>query len=162
MNKNRLSRRISPPETGTLTLNKTGGLIGNTYPTPGTYAYLDGRTANLSANSNTSAYFAGWSGDVTSYSPYIEVTMDSNKSITADFASAGYALDVTTNGNGWTNMSGTQYFATGTEPVLTATSEYGYSFEQWTGDVPAGVDPTEPSIPVLMDQNRTDREFTVN
>ena len=155
MNKNRSVTANFAPGDWTLTLNKTGASTGNTYPTPGTYAYLDGRTANLSANSNTSAYFAGWSGDVTSYSPYIEVTMDSNKSIAADFASAGYALDVTTNGNGWTNISGTQYFAAGTEPVLTATSEYGYSFDQWTGDVPAGVDPTEPSIPMLMDQNRT-------
>ncbi len=159
MDRNRTLTANFVPGDWTLTLSKSGAASGNVYPNPGTYAYLDGRSAGLSANSSPSAYFAGWTGDVVDDNPYIEVIMDGNKAVNADFADSGYSLTVTTNGQGWVNFGGPQYFANGMKPVVNANATNGFTFAYWTGDVPDGVDPASPSIPVLMDR---DRALTAN
>ncbi|HPO17245.1 MAG TPA: PASTA domain-containing protein [Candidatus Hydrogenedentes bacterium] len=137
----------------TLTLATTGP--GNVWPGTGDFSYVDGRTANFSANSNPSAYFAGWTGDLISDNPFGELVMDGNKSVTGNFEASGFTLEVTAGANGWVNLTGTNYFASGAEPVLEANPDYNYVFDEWTGDVPAGQDPNSATITVLMDQNRS-------
>ncbi len=139
----------------TLTLDKTGPSSGGVSPLPGTYAYLNGQTAHLGASSNSSAYFAGWSGDVDSDTPSLDVVMESNKAVTANFADSGYLLNVGTDGQGWVSLPNTSYFAVGTEPVINAHTQNGWEFDHWSGDLPNGADPNNADLPVLMDQNRT-------
>ncbi len=138
----------------TLTLDKSGPSSGGVSPDPGTYAYLDGQTIDVHASNNSSAYFAGWSGDVDSDTPDITVVMDGNKDITANFADSGFILTISTEGQGWINLPSLSYFASGTEPMIIPHLASGWNFDHWSGDLPSGTDPTIFALPVLMDQNR--------
>jgi len=137
----------------TLTMSKTGPESASPFPNPGTYSYLTGRTADIFANTNGSAYFAGWTGDVTSYNPSESIVMDANKSVTANYASSGYTLNVSVDGQGFVNLNGTQYFASGAQPSLLATPQNNYVFTNWTGDIPGGTSTDNP-LSVTMTQNR--------
>jgi len=155
MNKNRTVTAHFVPGDWTLTLNKSGDPDGGTSPEPGAYAYLDGQTANLYANANPSAYFAGWTGDVTDDMTSVSVAMDSDKTVTANFSGTGFSLTTNREGDGWINLWGTSYFASGMEPVLRAVSQNGWEFDHWSGDLPSGADAGNPELPVLMDQDRS-------
>ncbi len=139
----------------TLTLNTSGVSGGGTNPSPGNYAYLNGQTASVNAWSNGTAYFAGWTGDVTGGLPLLNVVMDGNKTLTANFVGGGYTLSVSQTGQGGVNLSGTHFLAAGLEPVLRASAVSGWKFSEWTGDLPAGADAGNPVLPVLMDRNRS-------
>ncbi|HPO13461.1 MAG TPA: PASTA domain-containing protein [Candidatus Hydrogenedentes bacterium] len=154
MNRNRTLTAEFVTGDWSLTLSKTGSAAGTISPAPGTYMYLDGRTATVSAIGNASAYFAGWTGDIVSDTPFLQTAMDSNKALAANFVDTGYILNIIIDGQGGVNPSGIQYFAAGAEPVLEAITWAGYTFSGWTGDVPEGADPNDPHLPVLMDQNR--------
>ncbi len=147
------------PGDWTLTLSRTGPSASRLTPGTGAYAYLNGQTASINAGSNASAYFAGWTGDITSVNPSVEVVMERDMTATANFVSAGYVCTVNTNGYGWVNISGPHYFASGLEPTLKATPWIGHVFSHWSGDVPAGTDPAVSELPVLMDR---DRAITAN
>jgi len=152
MDRNRTVTANFVPGEWTLTISAPGG---GTNPNPGTYAYMEGQTATVNAYSNQTSYFAGWTGDVTDDTPFIDIVMDGNKSVTANFGSSGYTLTVDRQGDGGINLQGTHYLASGTVPVLKASNWGGWKFSEWTGDVPAGEDPTDPELPVLMDQDRS-------
>ncbi len=145
------------PGNWTLTLDKadSGGANGSLSMSPGVYSYLDKQTAHIAANTNSSAFFAGWTGDVTETNPALSMTMDGNKSVTANFDSTGYSLTVSVDGQGWTNLNGTTYWASGMKPVLIASPQNGWFFSYWSGDLPDGSDPNNPELPVLMGRNRT-------
>jgi len=70
----------------TLTISDTTG--GTTNPSPGTYTYESGTEVEITAIPDSSYYFSRWSGDVPSGkekdNPLL-LTMDSDKSITANF-----------------------------------------------------------------------------
>jgi len=71
----------------TLTIASSTG--GTTNPEPGTYSYSSGAQVSITATANPGYEFAGWSGDVPSGHENdnpLTLTMDSNKSITANFA----------------------------------------------------------------------------
>ena len=71
------------PGTHTLTLSATGG--GTTEPEPGTYAYDGAEMVIIRAISDSGYSFVGWTGDASGTHNSIPVTMDSDKSITANF-----------------------------------------------------------------------------
>jgi len=58
---------------------------GTTDPSPGNYTYNEGTEVKVTATPNTGYIFVAWSGDVTSSVNPVTITMDSNKSITANF-----------------------------------------------------------------------------
>jgi photosystem II stability/assembly factor-like uncharacterized protein len=67
------------------TLTLASGSGGTTDPTPGSYKYDTGTQVTLIAKANSGYKFSGWSGDVSGSTNPIIITMDSNKSITANF-----------------------------------------------------------------------------
>lgn len=67
----------------TLKISKGSG--GTTDPTPGSYHYEPGTMAKITAKPDTHYYFSHWSGDASGSSNPITITMDSNKSIKANF-----------------------------------------------------------------------------
>ena len=75
----------SDAENGKLYLTITAGSGGTTDPSPGTYTYDEGTEVTIKATPNSGYIFVAWSGDVTSTANPITITMDSNKSITANF-----------------------------------------------------------------------------
>ena len=151
-----IQANFASPGDWTLTLMYSGSGIGSAAPlyTEGTYDFLDGQTPNLIANADTGYYFNGWTGDIETYNPQVEVLMDANKTLNADFTLSGYDLVLDMTGEGYTlPAAGTYYMATDTSPELSADPEAGWRFVQWTGDIGAE-DPYASPIQVTMDQAR--------
>ncbi len=70
------------------TLALSSGIGGTTNPTPGTYKYENGTVVALTATPDSGYAFSGWSGDVSSGQRKdnpLSLTLDSSKSITANF-----------------------------------------------------------------------------
>jgi len=78
---------ICEPPKYTLTISATTG--GTTDPAPGSHQYDPGTQVSVTAIPNSGYQFSSWSGDVTGSTNPVTVTMDSDKSITANFTSTG-------------------------------------------------------------------------
>jgi uncharacterized repeat protein (TIGR02543 family) len=81
---------VTPVVTYTLTTNATnGGTV-----TPGG-TYNSGTIVSLTATPSSGYIFSGWSGDLTGTTSPASVTMNSNKTVTANFSFTGNQPDVT-------------------------------------------------------------------
>lgn len=140
----------------TLTMNPPANPFwGNTFPNPGTYAFLSGRTTRANANANTGYFFDGWTGTIVSDDFGVDILMDTNHTLTPHFSTDGFQLQIDVEGNGFVNPGIGQFgIAAGRAPTLIASAGFGYRFETWEGDLPQGADPLDPNLPVLMDQDR--------
>ena len=143
------------PPTKTLTLS--AGTGGTTDPAPGTHTYDTGTKVSITATPNTNYRFSGWTGDVPSGHENdnpITITMDSDKSIEANFIRQ-YTLTITAGSGGTTDPSpGTHTYDVGTDVAITATPESGYRFGSWTGDVPSDHENDNP-ITITMDSDKS-------
>ena len=86
----------------TLTLNVSPNNSGNVTPTPPKSAscpanlqYTTGASVSLRAMANTGYEFSGWSGALSGATNPQSLTMDGNKSVTANFSADCYTLMVT-------------------------------------------------------------------
>jgi uncharacterized repeat protein (TIGR02543 family) len=70
--------------TYTLTVSATNGTVTKT---PNQASYASGTSVSLQATANSGYTFTGWSGDLTGTANPATITMNSNKSVTANFAS---------------------------------------------------------------------------
>ena len=68
------------------TLTIDAGTGGATTPQPGTYVYDKGKEISITATPNTDYKFSGWSGDESGTDNPIQVILNSDKSIRANFA----------------------------------------------------------------------------
>jgi len=68
------------------TLTISAGTGGTTDPSPGSYIYDTGASISVKALPNSGYQFSSWSGDASGTNNSITLTMDSNKSITANFS----------------------------------------------------------------------------
>jgi Fe-S cluster assembly iron-binding protein IscA len=138
--------------TYTLTMAVNGS--GSTDPPVGDNNYVEGTVVNIMATPDAGWQFDSWTGDVADPgSASTTVTMDADKTITANFTQVGgvtYTLTITTNGNGSTTGAGT--YAEGTVVNIMATPDAGWQFDSWTGDV---ADPGSASTTVTMDADKT-------
>jgi len=69
----------------TYSLTITAGSGGTTDPSPGNYTYDEGTEVAITAKPDSGYEFSGWSGDASGTTNPITITMDSNKSIKANF-----------------------------------------------------------------------------
>jgi len=74
----------TPPSSYTLTVNAANGTVAKT---PDLTSYSSGTSVQLTATPASGYTFTGWSGDITSTANPVTVTMNSNKTITANFTS---------------------------------------------------------------------------
>ena len=128
---------------------------GSTTPTEGTHPYTCGTVVDLVAEAETCYVFVNWTGDVaSSTSPTTTVTMDGDKTVTANFVLIGYELTVasTTGGEVTTPGEGTVIYGCGSVVGLVAEADPGYMFVDWTGDVANYLSPTTT---VTMNGNKT-------
>ncbi|MFP4001222.1 MAG: InlB B-repeat-containing protein, partial [Thermoplasmata archaeon] len=132
-------------KTYTLTVDTVGN--GSVDIEPDKNEYEHGDKVNLSATPDESHEFLEWTGDHTSTDEQIQVTMDSDKTVTAHFEIKTYTLTVDTVGNGSVDIKPekTEYDH-GDVVNLTAVPDEGYEFVEWTGDH-AG---TEEQITITM------------
>ena len=131
-----------------------GGTIS---PSPAMYTYPAGTEVSITATPDTNYRFSGWTGDVPegheNDNP-ITITMDSNKSVKANFIRQ-YTLTITAGTGGTTDPApGTHTYDVGTDVAITATPESGYRFGSWTGDVPSGHENDNP-VTITMDSDKS-------
>ncbi len=132
----------------TLTTSVTGS--GSVSPEVGTYD--SGTTVTLTATPATGWIFSTWSGALTGSDNPATLTMNDNKSVTANFVVAGTKYTLTTNvsGNGTINPSGGSYDA-GTVVNLEAIPDSGWKFIGWSGALTGTTNPAD----LTMDGNKS-------
>jgi len=123
-----LSISVSPPGAGSV--SPSGG------------EYESGVQVTLTASPASGYTFDYWWGSASGSSPTITITMDSDRSITANFMTQYYlTVASTTGGNVFAPGEGLfPDYDAGTVVNLVARAEEGYHFVQWTGDVSAIAD----------------------
>ncbi len=131
-------------------------------------SFTSGEEVTLTATPDT---FAGWTGDPGCTddpdNPINSVTMDTDKTCTANFGDL--TLTVTKAGNGTGTVTSVPQgivcgsdcdedfasFTSGEEVTLTATPDPGFTFGGWTGDSGCADDLDNPVNPITMDTDKT-------
>jgi uncharacterized repeat protein (TIGR02543 family) len=123
---------------GDIAMNPEGGV------------YTPGAVVTLTVTPKNGYVFNGWSVDLTGSANPATITMDKNKSVTANFKAVNYTL-ATSATNGTVSLSpvGGSYLS-GTQVTLTAKPNAGFVFSEWNGDL-AG---TENPAKIIMDANK--------
>ncbi len=118
----------------TIAVNPTGA--GTTSPSVGVHAYAEGSMVNVTASPAAGYIFASWGG-ACSGSGACQVTMDADKSVTANFTAAPtYVLTTAVNptsGGTITPSAGTHTYTSGTVVNVTVSPASGYQFDSWSG-----------------------------
>lgn len=97
--------------------------------------YDHGMTVGLKATPVYGHHFVGWTGDTTSVSDTLFLTMTGNVNLTATFAINQYPLNVTISGGGSVGkLPDLPLYDHGTNVTLTATPFASWNFLGWTGD----------------------------
>jgi exo-beta-1,3-glucanase (GH17 family) len=143
---------IPPPQQYLLTVQTDGQ--GTTDPPPGSYQYLEGSEVEITAIPDSGWQLSHWSGDASGTDSTITVTMDSDKTITANFElipPPQKYLTIKKNGMGTTDPSvGAHSYAEGSEVTVIAIPDSGWGFYCWTGDASG----TDETITVTMDSDK--------
>jgi len=122
---------------------------GDVFPSQGTYK--EGSSVILNASPKGEYLFDSWSGDATGQNRSIEVLVDDNKNITANFVLKKYELNIEIDGKGEVREQiietgkGTEYVS-GTTISLEAIPSYGYYFSGWSFDITSDTNPIEVTI----------------
>ncbi len=130
---------------------------GTTTPDTGTHSYSFGTEVPITAFPDTGYRFAGWTGDVpqghANDNPLL-ITVDSDKSITANFIEQ-CTLTLSAGTGGTTDpVPGSHTYDKGTEVSVSATPDSGYRFTGWTGDVPGGYENVIP-VTITVDSDKS-------
>lgn len=115
--------------------------------------YTAGTSVTVTAMAASDYTFTGWSGASTSTTASVTITMDGNKTLTANFIPT-YVLTtyVLTFGSGSVSRSPDQTnYISGTSVTVTATASSGYIFTGWGGALTT----TSPNVTIMMDENKT-------
>ncbi|MBS3816492.1 MAG: hypothetical protein KGY76_02890, partial [Candidatus Thermoplasmatota archaeon] len=133
-----------------LTINIDGE--GSTDPGEGTYSYSKGTEVTIQAIEDVDGWsFNEWTGDHTGTSNEINITIDDNKNITANFEIHTYGLFIDISGQGTVDIEPDQaQYEHGTEVNLTAIPDQNWNFVEWTGDYQG----TSENITIVMDENK--------
>ena len=131
-----------------LTVNSGSG--GHVLPAGAVYNH--GSEASLTAIPDAGWAFNGWTGDLSGTSVNETLTMDANKTVTAQFIPIGspVTLTVTEPTGGSIDPDGGTY-AENDEIVVTATPDAGWEFDSWTGSLSGSSNPTT----LLLDGDKT-------
>ena len=118
-------------------------------PSQGTYK--EGSTVTLVATPNAEYKFTGWSGGANGSSNPIDVIVNDNKNIVANFSLVQYALFTNTIGEGQitetiVNTGKSTDFDSGTTVQLEAVPSQGYYFTGWSGDITVDTNPAQITI----------------
>jgi len=142
-----------PPVMYTLNMSVSGQ--GTTTPAAGAHNFAEGSEVSVSATPASGWRFEDWSGDVSSSTNPVTVTMNGTRNVTANFSliPPNYDLEVTVEGEGVVNINpeGPSY-ESGTTVHLEAVADEGSIFIEWVGEV---TDDDSSTTTVVMDSNKT-------
>jgi hypothetical protein len=148
---------VSSPIEYNLTISSTeGGDV--TTPGEGTFSYPEGTDVDVVAEAEEGYRFVNWTGDVDDIANVGDatntITVDGDCTITANFVAVYYLTASSTEGGSVaTPGEGTFPYDEGRVVNLVATSEAGYQFLNWAGDVAniANVDYATTTITINRD-----------
>jgi len=136
-----------------LTIETSTG--GTTDPSPEVYSYPEGTEISIEAIPEDEYRFSGWSGDASGTDSPVTITIDADKSITANFIRQ-YTLTIAAGTGGTTDPEPRAYtYDDGTEVSITAVPDSGYEFTGWGGDASGTTNP----ITITMN---SDKSITAN
>ena len=148
------SLTITAPQIGyILTMEATGS--GTIDPAAGMRVYPEGTPVTITASPDAGWHFVKWSGDAVAepHSPATTITMNASKRVTANFTNVAHTLTMAVTGSGSTDPAvGDHDYGEGRVVNLSATPDYGWKFDNWTGDV---ADPDSVTTTVTMDKAKT-------
>jgi len=117
-------------KTYTLTTNVVGQ--GTVMKNPNKPTYDHGEEVELTAIPDEGWNFTEWSGDLSGSANPANITMDSNKTVTAIFTIKKYTIIVSANPPAGGSVSGGGNYTHGDTVNLLATPNEGYEFVNWT------------------------------
>ncbi len=117
-------------KTYTLTTNVVGQ--GTVTKNPSKPTYDHGEEVQLTATPDEGWDFTGWSGDLSGTANPANITMDSNKTVTATFTIKKYTIAASANPPAGGTVSGAGSYNHGDTVNLVATANEGYEFVNWT------------------------------
>jgi len=124
---------VPAPPTYSLTTSVAGGTGGTVSTNPGLTTFPVSTGVLLTATAQTGYAFSGWSGDYTSTSNPLAITMDINRNVVANFTTAATcSLTYNVIGSGTVTPAAGAYNC-GTVLQLTATPGLGYTFTSYSG-----------------------------
>lgn len=96
--------------------------------------YNQGQSCTVTATANTGFTFTNWTenGDVVSTNANYTFTVNSNRSLVANFTENTYTVTVSANPSNGGQVSGGGTFTHGQSCTVTATANTGYTFSNWT------------------------------
>ncbi len=135
-----------------LTMQVSG--CGTTTPSVGGHIYPADEVVNITATPCEGWEFTGWTGDVADPgSPTTTVTVDMDKTVTANFAKIPRTLTMQVSGCGTTSpLIGDHVYEHGTIVDISAVPCPGWEFVNWTGAV---ADPNSDTTTVTMNSDKT-------
>ncbi len=128
---------FEPVTTYKLTINVEPPEAGTTNPIPGEHVYNENEIVTIFATANPGWFFSEWTGDIGNAYPYndfIQIPMDRNKVITANFVPADLVLELYIDGADKGEISpapGTYNYKAGQWVFLNATNYSPYAFLGW-------------------------------
>ena len=134
----------------TLTI-QSNPVEGGTFSPTSPQDYEPGSAAIISATPSAEYVFDGWTGSVITSDQSFSMTMDANKSLTANFIKKQYPLTITIQGEGTVSENvikagvATDY-TSGSIIELTANPPYGWEFSEWKGDLTGTENPKQITI----------------
>ena len=122
---------------------------GTVIPSEGTYK--EGSTVTLNASPDGEYSFDRWSGDASGTSSSIDIQVDGNKNVVANFVLRKYELLLSVVGEGEitetiVNTGKRTDYDSGTLVRLEAVPAYGYYFSGWSFDASGETNPVEINI----------------
>jgi uncharacterized repeat protein (TIGR02543 family) len=146
----------TPTHIYTLSVSASPSGAGSISPSGG--KYKSGVEVTLTTSPASGYTFDHWSGDASGTTSTITITMDSNKSLTANFKATSQTYSLTTNispsGAGSVSPSSGEY-ESGVQVTLTASPASGYAFDHWSGSASG----TTSTITITMN---SDKSLTAN
>jgi uncharacterized repeat protein (TIGR02543 family) len=114
--------------------------------------YLPGTVVTVIVKNNFGYKFNSWDGDLSGSDKITTITMDGDKSITANFETVPTYELVTSATNGSIRIKpSASAFEEGTNVIIKAIPDFGYQFSGWSGDN-SGMD---NPVSIYMDANKS-------
>ena len=121
---------------------------------PDNASYREGAMVTVTAPTVDGYEFTGWSGASTSTNTIVTVTMDGNKTLTANYKQVNYTLITSMNsttGGQVSRVPNKDLYVSGEKVTVSATANPGYKFTGWTGVSTS----KDTAVTVTMNSNLT-------